>query len=79
MRKNYMTTGTFTRGKKPKGDLEGKTSTPHPEEEVVMSIYNGPVPHESHPKLKLMSRVISAIILATLGYLHWSEPLITFN
>jgi hypothetical protein len=30
MMKNYMTTGTFTSGKEPKGDLAGKATTPFP-------------------------------------------------
>jgi hypothetical protein len=44
MMKNYMTSEALTKGKKPEGDLGGK-ATPIPEEEAVMSIYGGPVPH----------------------------------
>jgi hypothetical protein len=77
--KNYMTTGAFTKGKKPEGDSVGKAATPFPEEMAVMSIYSGLVPHESRRKLKLMSLVVNAISLATPEYLHWSESLITFD
>jgi hypothetical protein len=41
MMKNYMTTGTFARGKKPEGDLTGKVVAPFPEEKAVMLIYSG--------------------------------------
>jgi hypothetical protein len=44
MMKNYMTTGTFGKGKRPKGDSTGKDATPSPEENSVMSIYDGPAP-----------------------------------
>jgi hypothetical protein len=44
MMKNYMTTGTFARGKKLKGDSVGKAATPFPEEKVGMSIYGGSTP-----------------------------------
>jgi hypothetical protein len=47
MMKNYMTTGTFARGKKAEDDSTRKAVTPFPEEKVVMSIYSGPVPHKS--------------------------------
>jgi hypothetical protein len=47
MMKNYMTTGTFARGKKPEGDPEGKAKAPFLEEKATMSIYDGPAPHES--------------------------------
>jgi hypothetical protein len=32
MMKNYITMGTFARGKKPEGDLTGKATAPFPEE-----------------------------------------------
>jgi hypothetical protein len=64
MMKNYMTMGTFAKGKKPKGDLEGKAAMPFPGEEVVMSIYVGSIPHKSCRKLKLMSQGINAISTA---------------
>jgi hypothetical protein len=41
MMKNYMTTGTFARSKKPEGDSAGKVASPFPEEKVVMLIYGG--------------------------------------
>jgi hypothetical protein len=44
MMKNYMTTGTFARGKKPEGDPTGKATAPFFEEKAVMSIYGGPAP-----------------------------------
>jgi hypothetical protein len=55
MMKNYMTTGTLTKGKKPKDGAAGKATTPFPGEKAVMSIYGKPVPHESRHKLKLTS------------------------
>jgi hypothetical protein len=61
MMKNYMTTGTFARGKKLEGDSMGKVVTPFPKENAVMSIYGGPAPHESWRKLKLTSRAVNAI------------------
>jgi hypothetical protein len=33
---NYMTMGTFARGKKPEGDSTGKVATPFPKEKAVM-------------------------------------------
>jgi hypothetical protein len=47
MMKNYMTTGDLANGKKPEGDPVGKAAAPFPGEKAVMSIYGGPVPHES--------------------------------
>jgi hypothetical protein len=44
MMKNYMTTGTFTKGKKPKGDSVGKAAVPFTEEKAVMLIYGRPAP-----------------------------------
>jgi hypothetical protein len=61
MMMNYMATGTFARSKKPKGDLAGKATVPFSKKKVVMSIYGGPDPHESHRKLKLTNRSINAI------------------
>jgi hypothetical protein len=65
MMKNYMTTRDLARGKKPEGDPGGKVTVPFPEEEAVMSIYGGPVPHESHRKLKLTSRAVNTVSPAT--------------
>jgi hypothetical protein len=44
MMKNYMTTGTFAKGKKPEGGPVGKAATPFLEEKAVMSICSGPTP-----------------------------------
>jgi hypothetical protein len=44
MMKNYMTTGTFARSKKPEGDSTGKATAPFPKKKVVMSIYGGSAP-----------------------------------
>jgi hypothetical protein len=44
MMKNYMTTGTFAKGKRPEGDMVWKAAAPFPEEKAVMSIYDGPTP-----------------------------------
>jgi hypothetical protein len=79
MMKNYMTTGTFARSKKPDGDSPGKVVAPFPEEKAVMSIYGGPVPHESCRKLKLIYRAINAVSTVVLEYTCWSESLITFD
>jgi hypothetical protein len=81
MIKNYMTMGALTKGKKPKGDPAGKAIVTFPGEEVVMSSYGKPVPHESRCKLKLMSRAVNVISPATSEYLRWSEsPIkITFD
>jgi hypothetical protein len=40
MMKNYMTMGTFARGKKPDGNSVGKVVAPFPKENAVMSIYS---------------------------------------
>jgi hypothetical protein len=37
--KNYMTTGTFARGKKPERDSMGKVATPFLKDKAIMSIY----------------------------------------
>jgi hypothetical protein len=47
MMKNYMTTETFAKGKKPEGDPAGKAAAPFPEEKAVMLIYGGPARHLS--------------------------------
>jgi hypothetical protein len=70
MMKNYMTTGVFAKGKKPKGDSTGKATAPFPKEKAVMSIYGGPAPDESQRKLKLTSWAVNAISPATLEYLR---------
>jgi hypothetical protein len=72
MMTNYMTTWTFARGKKLE-DPMGKADTPFPKEKAIMSIYGGPVPHESRCKLKLTSRTVNVVISAALEYLRWSE------
>jgi hypothetical protein len=80
MLKNYMTTITFARSKKPEGDSVGKAPHPPPsEEKVVMSIYDRPAPHESRRKLKLTGRAINNMSVVVPEYLRWSESLITFD
>jgi hypothetical protein len=59
MMKNYMTTKTFARGTKPKGDLARKAANPYLEEKAVMLIYGRPALHESWHKLKLTSRQLT--------------------
>jgi hypothetical protein len=39
-----MTTITFAKAKKPEGDSMGKAAAPFPEENAVMSIYDGSPP-----------------------------------
>jgi hypothetical protein len=70
MMKNYITLGALAKGKKPEGDPERKAAAPFPREEVVISIYGGPVPHESRCKLKLMGRAVNAVSLAIMEYLR---------
>jgi hypothetical protein len=70
MMKNYMTTISLARSKKPEGDLVGKIATPFPEEKAVMSIYSGPTPHKSHRKLKLTNRVIHSVSASVPEYLR---------
>jgi hypothetical protein len=79
MMKNYMTTGTFPKGKRPEGISAGKVATPFPEEKAVMSIYGGPAPHESRHKLKLTGRAINIVSTVVSEYLCWYESPITFN
>jgi hypothetical protein len=43
--------------------------TPFPREEVVMSIYDGPIPHESRCKIKLTSQEVNAMSSATSEYI----------
>jgi hypothetical protein len=78
MMKNYMITGALVKSKKSEGGPLGKATAPVPGEEAVMSIYGGPIPHESRCKLKLTSRMVNVISPATLEFLHWSESPITF-
>jgi hypothetical protein len=59
--KKFMTSGASSKGKKPEGDPDGKGVAPFSEEEAVMPIYSGPVPHESWCKLKLTSREINIV------------------
>jgi hypothetical protein len=66
MMKNYKTTGALTKGKKPEGDPGGKATVPFPGDEVVMSIYGGPIRHESRRKLKYTHWTINVMTLATL-------------
>jgi hypothetical protein len=47
MMENYMTTGTFARGKKLKGDPTRKVVVPFSKEKAVMSIYGGSTPHKT--------------------------------
>jgi hypothetical protein len=42
-----MTTGTFARAKKTKGNPTWKAAAPFPEKNAVMSLYRGAAPHES--------------------------------
>jgi hypothetical protein len=79
MMKNYMTMGAPAKGKNPEGDIMGTASPPFPGEEVIMSIYGGPVPYESRRKIKLTSRTVNAISPTTMEYLRWSESPITFD
>jgi hypothetical protein len=51
MMKNYMISGAFAKGMKPEGESGGNVTTPFPEEDAVMSIYDGPIPHESWLRL----------------------------
>jgi hypothetical protein len=44
-----------------------------------MSIYDGPSPHESQCKLKLIGRVINTVSPTVQEYLRWSESPITFD
>jgi hypothetical protein len=44
MMKNYMTTRTFAKGKKPEDDSAGKAAAPIPEEKAIKPIYGGPTP-----------------------------------
>jgi hypothetical protein len=79
MTRNYMTTGTLTKGKKPKKDPRGKAVAPFPREKAVMVIYGASAPHEFQCKLKLTGRAVNAVSLATPEYLRWSKSPITFN
>jgi hypothetical protein len=79
MMKNFMTSGALSKGKKPEGDLEERTTAPFPGEEEVMSIHGGSVPHESLCKLKLMSWAVNAVSPATPEYLWWSKSSINFD
>jgi hypothetical protein len=79
MIKNYMTTGALAKGKKLENDAVGKATAPLPREKVVMSIYGGPIPHESRHKLKLTSWVVNAISPAALEFFRWSKSSITFD
>jgi hypothetical protein len=84
MMKNYMTMGTFVRGKKHESDSTGRAATPFHEERADMLIYGGspspPPPHiESWSKLKLTARAINVVGPTVLEYLCWSESSITFD
>jgi hypothetical protein len=67
--KNFMNSGTHSKGKKPEGDPSGKGSTPFLGEEAVMLIYGGFVPHESRCKLELTSLEVNTASLPTPAYL----------
>jgi hypothetical protein len=69
MMKNFMTSGALSKGKKHEGDPGKKGVSPFPREEAVMTIYGGPVPHESRRKLKVMSREVNVVSPATPMYL----------
>jgi hypothetical protein len=73
MMKNFMTSGALSKGKKPEGDPGKKGVSPFPREEAVMTIYGGPIPHESRRKLKVMSREVNVVSPATPMYLRWFE------
>jgi hypothetical protein len=79
MMKNFLTLGALSKGKKPRGDQGRRGMTPFPREEVVMSIYSGPITHESRRKVKLMSWEVNTMSPATPEYLRWSKSLITFD
>jgi hypothetical protein len=79
MMKNYMTTGTFAKSKKPEGDSARKVAAPFLEQNAVLSIYGGPAPHESRHRLKLIGWLINSMSAAVLEYMRWSESLITFD
>jgi hypothetical protein len=51
--KNYMTTGTITKGNRLR-QLAGKATTPFPEERAVMSIYGGPAPMSQRASSSLL-------------------------
>jgi hypothetical protein len=40
MMKNFMMSGAFSKGRKPGGDLGGKSAVPIPEEVEVMTIFD---------------------------------------
>jgi hypothetical protein len=71
MVKNYMTTWTFGRSKKPEGDWMGKAAAPFPEGKVAMSSYCRlpPPPIESRCKLKLINQAINIVCTTVLEYL----------
>jgi hypothetical protein len=79
MMKNYMTTGALAKGKKPRDDAAGKATAPLPGEKAVMSIYGGPVPHESRHKLKLTSWAVNTVNPAALKFFRWIKSPITFD
>jgi hypothetical protein len=51
----------LSKGKKHEGEPGGKAAAPFLGEEAVMSIYGGPIPHESQCKLKLTSRAVNTM------------------
>jgi hypothetical protein len=77
--KNYMTMGTFAKGRKPEGDPVRKAASPFSKEKALMSIYGGPAPKESWSKLKLMSRAANAMSPTAPKYRCLSESPITFD
>jgi hypothetical protein len=79
MMKNCMAMRSLASAKKHESDSVGKAAAPFLEEKAVMSIYGGPAPHESHRKLKLISRAINTVRVATPKYLCWFESSITLD
>jgi hypothetical protein len=57
MMKNYMTMGSFSKGKKPEGDLVGKAAAPFPKEKDVMSIYQPGSQHRKPGRPRIPSLV----------------------
>jgi hypothetical protein len=79
MIKNFMTSRALPKGKKSKGGPGEKGASPFPGEETVLSIYGGPVTHESRCKLKLTGREVNGVSPTTPVYLRWSVSPITFD
>jgi hypothetical protein len=65
-----MATGSLARAKNPEGDSIGKAAAPFLQENAVMSTYGGLTPRESCHKVKLISRAINSVSMATPEYLR---------